>query len=61
MDRPTEGQRADFGTKLIYSFFLKKKAGISSDLGWGGHGVLLNSKFYINRRKLEVNMTKFTF
>ena len=27
-DRQTDGRRTDFDTKLIYPFFLKKKAGI---------------------------------
>ena len=27
-DRRTDGRRTDFDTKLIYPFFLKKKAGI---------------------------------
>ena len=27
-DGQTDGRRTEFGTKLIYSFFLKKKAGI---------------------------------
>ena len=27
-DAQTDGRRTDFGTKLIYPFFLKKKAGI---------------------------------
>ena len=30
------------------------------DLCWGRHGVLLNSKHYIDRRGAEVNMIKFT-
>ena len=29
-DRPIDGRRADFGTKLIYPFFLKKKADITT-------------------------------
>ena len=29
-DRRTDGRRTDFGTKLIYTFFLKKKAGIAA-------------------------------
>ena len=29
-DRRTDGRRTDFDTKLIYPFFLKKKAGIIS-------------------------------
>ena len=28
-DRRTDGRRTDFDTKLIYPFFLKKKAGIT--------------------------------
>ena len=28
-DRRTDGRRTDFDTKLIYPFFLKKKAGIN--------------------------------
>ena len=28
----TEGRRTDFGTKLIYTFFLKEKAGITSSV-----------------------------
>ena len=29
-DARTDGRRIDFGTKLIYPFFLKKKAGMKS-------------------------------
>ena len=29
-DRQTDGRRTDFGTKLIYTIFLKKKAGIKN-------------------------------
>ena len=29
-DARTDGRRTDFGTKLIYPFFLKKKAGITT-------------------------------
>ena len=31
-DRRTDGRRTDFDTKLIYPFFLKKKAGITMKL-----------------------------
>ena len=31
-DARTDGRRTDFGTKLIYPFFLKKKAGITIKL-----------------------------
>ena len=31
-DGRTDGRRTDFDTKLIYPFFLKKKAGIISNL-----------------------------
>ena len=31
-DGRTDGRRTDFDTKLIYPFFLKKKAGITNQL-----------------------------
>ena len=31
-DAQTDGRRIDFGTKLIYPFFLKKKVGITNDM-----------------------------
>ena len=30
--RRTDGRRTDFDTKLIYPYFLKKKAGIKTDI-----------------------------
>ena len=36
-DRRTDGRRTDFGTKLIYPFFLKKKAGIIKALAGMHH------------------------
>ena len=34
MDVQTDGRQADFSTKLIYPFFLKKKAGIIKHNDW---------------------------
>ena len=32
----TDGRRTDFCTKIIFPFFLKKKAGINRDSRYGG-------------------------
>ena len=46
-DRRTDGRRTDFDTKLIYPFFLKKKAGITIE------------NLYVNKTETNMSVTGF--